>query len=310
MLAIARQRGSKGCVLGRARIFVMEIPRDRRGEEQWMRYELRSAKARVMGFGLMSALLVAIVMTSQIVMAATDPPPPPPLPSDALNGDGTDIPVTPLPPGVTPAIEPGEAVSAPYTWFESTVVNAGTDASLFVPARAMTVGGEPASGHFIVRPLAADQAPPAGPENVPDRPTLVFSGRSVEVEAYGHTAVSEPGYITDQARFTSSPAITLGITDEEWEAAAGDITYFEVRYYDDGPQRWVKLPGAVDPFSPRSITATVPRLATFGLFLEQVEPLDGGDVMLGTNGIALAGLFGLALVAVGFYVRRRATSRA
>ena len=278
-----------------------------------MRNELATPRTKTLGLGLLSALIIVLVATAQIALAGPkgdshEPPPPPELPAGALDTSGTDVPPTPLPPGVTPA---PEAMSAPYTWFESAMVGSNDDVAVFVPARSMSVGGQPASGHIIVQSLGADEAAPVGADAVPDRPTLQFSGRSAQISVYGHTASTEAGDITKSARFSTPLQITLGITDEVWEAAGGDITNFEVRYYGD-QGRWVGVPGEVDPFSPRSVTVGVGHLTTFGLFYEEPDPIappDGGDISLGMTSAGIAALFGLALVAAGFYVRRRATAR-
>ena len=272
---------------------------------------LISSKAKVLGFGLLSALIVVLVATAQVALAgpshqADGPPPPPPLPPGAVDGNDMDIPPTPLPPDV---MQTTQTETAPYDWFNSTTVEAGAGVQVFVPARSMTVGGNPASGHLIVKPLATDQGAAVNPDAVPDRPTLLFSGQSAQITVYGHTGTTEPGDITAQAQFSTPLQITLGISDEVWDAAGADIGNFEVRYYSD-QGRWVGLSGVVNPFSPRGVTVSVSHLTTFGLFYEEPEvvvgPIDGGDISLGMSSVGLAALFGLTLVAAGFYVRRRA----
>lgn len=248
------------------------------------------------------------------------PPAPPPLPPAELP--------TPLPDAATPTPVPGAVPSgkplAPpktesYNWTEPTSFEApvfeeeedpppGGDpappapkVAVTVPAKSMSVDGAPASGLFTLTPV---EAPAPTEENLPDRPTLSFSGRSIEISVFGAT-----GDISSDVRFNPPLEIGFDITDEEWEDAAGDITRFQVDYYSVTEGRWIQLSTTVDPFPPRRATGFTTHLTTFGLFVDSESTLpapDGGDISLSTTVLALMGLFGLLLVGSGALYLRRA----
>jgi hypothetical protein len=178
----------------------------------------------------------------------------------------------------------------------------------------MNVNGQPASGQITVKPVKSSDVAEVSADTVPDRPTLQFAGRSVEINVFGQTAVSGGASdITDSVRFNPPLEIGFDITDEEWETNGGFAGTYEVRFFSVQYNRWVPLAGEVDPFPPRRVTAKVTHLTSFGLFFEPAEQApgapDGGDYSLGIGGAGLIGLFGATLIIVGFYVRRKAVAR-
>ena len=217
----------------------------------------------------------------------------------------------PAAPTATPAATPlpGQPTSTPAP----TAVPATPQpkVALKVPARSMSVGGQPASGQITVKPVAASSVPTTDSGTLPDRPTLVFGGRSVEVDVFGLTAGTSAADITSEVRFNPPLTITFDITEAEWEAANGDTSKFEVRFFSTSENRWISLPGDVNPFVPRSVSATVTHLTTFGVFIEtatEVAPApEGGDFTLGGAWLAMASALGLAFVASGLYLRRRSS---
>ena len=272
------------------------------------------------------------------------PLPRPPLPT-VTPGPPDGIP--PGPPDATPVPPVAPPVTAAYDWLTVTVIDVpvfepeptatpapdGTTTSVLdpdatatptpepapkvalkVPARSMNVGGQPASGQITVRPVKANEAAEVSADTLPDRPRLTFAGRSVEINVYGQTATSGPADITDRVRFNPPLEIGFDITQEEWDAAGGDITAFEVRFFSVQENRWIVLAGTVDPFPPRRVTAIVTHLTSFGLFIEPAEEgagaPDGGDYSLGMGGAGMIAFFGVTLIILGFYVRRRGISGA
>jgi hypothetical protein len=177
----------------------------------------------------------------------------------------------------------------------------------------MNVGGQPASGQITVKPVKSSEVADVSSATIPDRPTLQFTGRSVEINVFGETATSGGASdITDSVRFNPPLEIGFDITDEEWESNDGIAGTYEVRYFSVQENRWVALAGVVDPFPPRRVTAKTTHLTSFGLFFEPAPvlgPPDGGDYSLGNGGAGLIGLFGATLIIVGFYVRRKAAAR-
>ncbi len=93
-------------------------------------------------------------------------------------------------------------------------------------------------------------------------------------------------------------------------AASGDVSKFDVRFYDEGAERWISLAGEVDPFSRlRRVTARVTHLSLYGVFVEVQPPgaPDGGDAARGAWVPAAMSMLGTAMIVFGLFVRRRAT---
>ncbi len=267
--------------------------------------------------------------------------------------DATSTPVpTATPEGFIPAPDVAPPVTEAYDWFEPTEIDVpifepeptatavanptatpvppvGATATpiptptaiptrapkvaLKVPARSMNVDGHPASGQITVKPVAASDLADTSSNSTPDNPALTFAGRSIEINVYGRTAISDADDITDDVGFNPPLEIGFDITDAEWDANGGMAGTYEVRFFSPSEGIWKVLDGTVDPFPPRRVTAYVAHLTSFGLFFEPAEQApgapDGGDYSIGIGGAGLIGLFGATLVIVGFYVRRKANAR-
>ncbi len=286
--------------------------------------------------------------TNTPIPVPTQPPPAPPaIPTPTLTPAPTSTPIppadateTPTPLPTAPEPDPAPPVTEAYTWFELTAfevpvfepepeataepapeataepapeATAIPSVALKVPARSMNIGGQPASGQITVKPVKASEVADVSSSTIPDKPTLQFTGRSVEIDVFGLTATSgDASDITGDVRFNPPLEIGFDITDEEWEANEGIAGSYEVRYFSVQENRWVALAGEVDPFPPRRVTAKTTHLTSFALFVASApvpEAPDGGDYSLGIGGAGLIGLFGATLIIVGFYVRRKAAAR-
>ena len=268
-----------------------------------------------------------------IPVATQAPPAPPAIPAPTVTPIPTSTPIpsadateTPTPLPTAPEPDPAPPVTEAYSWFELTAFEVPVfepepepeateipNVGLKVPARSMNVGGQPASGQITVKPVKASEVADVSSATLPDKPTLQFTGRSVEIDVYGLTATSgDASDITGDVRFNPPLEIGFDITDEEWEANDGIAGSYEVRFFSAQENRWVALAGEVDPFPPRRVTAKTTHLTSFGLFVAPApvpEAPDGGDYSLGIGGAGLIGLFGATLMIVGFYVRRKAAAR-
>ncbi|MBI4236212.1 MAG: hypothetical protein HY688_02495 [Chloroflexi bacterium] len=142
----------------------------------------------------------------------------------------------------------------------------------------------------------------------------------MQITVFGQTSATQAQDVTSVVRFNPPLEIAFDITEAEWQAAGGDVSKFQVRFYSVQLGRWVQLSTEVDPFPPRRARASVNHLTTIGLFVEKPapqpaatptpKPIAGGDITVSTGALALLGLLGLMLIATGAYYLRGGRQRA
>ncbi|MBI4329430.1 MAG: hypothetical protein HY685_06160 [Chloroflexi bacterium] len=205
-----------------------------------------------------------------------------------------------------PPVKEGETSTLVEPDKTTTLPVAGVSATITIKPGSVKVDGKVAEVQIVTAPKPAAAVPPK-----PPAPTITFLGRAVEINVYDGLGAD----ITGKVFFNPPLEIVFDISEAEWTAVGGDLSQFNVRYYNPATAEWVSLATTVDPVPPRKAKAYVSHLTVFGLFRQQPTPapltptatkppIPGGDASVGTEGLVLLGLLGLLLVGSGAYYLR------
>lgn len=221
--------------------------------------------------------------------------------------------------GTVPPVATGEKSTLVEQDKTTTVPVAEASATITIKPGSVKLDGKAAEVQIVTTVKPAALVPPK-----PAEPTITFLGRAIEINVFDGVGKNATGKVF----FNPPLEIVFDINEAEWTAAGGDLSKFNIRYYNAATAEWVILPTIVDPVPTgtppvRKAKASVTHLTIFGLFLQQPTPgpgtptptispavtptkppIPGGDASVGTEGLVLLGLLGLFLVGSGAYYLR------